>query len=299
MYDRAAPGSTKTHGVAMIDCMRALQEYETSNNSFDLLCGFIGTKNSDLINLYCSGKLHLPSFIVLKKLRLKFMDLVQEDEELNILFRNIIQCSKLFYAQTIHNINRANNSDKNFEHLFTKHSQPLGQRLISLLLNIKYRIRIARLKRQKSLVKQGILKTFSLFTRFVAPIFYAISSAVYQIRLLQSAHNVFSRKIYYLTVIATIAGFWFINSELTEQLPPLSIALINCIFCVAITILATLAYPSYDFEFIDIDGKNIIAYKYQAFFNSLSNKKLYKIFTLQYTDDSRQIEDLTLESPQY
>ncbi len=283
----------------MRNCLRALQEYETNNNSFDLLCGFIGTKNSDLIDLYCSGKLHLPSFMLLKKFRLKFIDLVKEDEELNILFINVIKCSKLFYAQTIHCINQANNSDKSFERLFTKHSQPLGQRLISLLLNIKYRVRIARLKRQKALTKQGVLKALSWFSRCIAPIFYIIHDCAYKIRLLQSAHNALSRKIYYIAVVMTMLGFWVTNSTLIEHFSPITIALINCTFCAAITALATLAYPVYDFELIDIDGKNVISYKYQAFFNSLSNRKMYKIFKLQYADDTRQIEDLPIDSPQY
>lgn len=283
----------------MRNCLRALQEYEANNNSFDLLCSFIGTKNSDLIDLYCSGKLHLPSFMLLKKFRLKFIDLVKEDEELNVLFINVIKCSKLFYAQTIHCINQTNRSDKSFERLFTKHSQPLGQRLISLLLNIKYRVRIARLKRQKELTTQGMFKAISWLSRCVAPIFYVIHDCAYKIRLLQSAHSTLSRKIYYVAVVMTILGFWATNSTAIEHFSPIAIALINCAFCAIITALATLAYPVYDFELIDIDGKNIIAYKYQAFFNSLSNGKMYKIFKLQYANDTRQIEDLPIDSPQY
>lgn len=280
----------------MKNYLQAIQEYEHNNNSLALLSGFLSTADSDLVNLYCSGKIHLPSFMLLKQLRTKFADLINEDKELKILFNNTIKCSKLFYTHTISNIDLANSKNKNFEHLFSKNSQPLGQRLISLLLNIKYRIRVARLKRQRSLARQGLLKTFSVFSKITGQIFYLLSDFAYKARLLQSTHSNLSRKIYYLSVAATIAGFWLVNTSLSEHLSPLSIAVINCAFCALITGLATLAYPVYDFELIDIDGKNVIAYKYQAFFNSLSNKKLYKIFALQYDNDSRQTEDLGIES---
>lgn len=280
----------------MKNYLRAIQDYENSNNSLNLLCAFLNTADSDLINLHCSGKLHLPSFMLIKQVRTKFSDLTNEDKELKILFNNAIKCSKLFYSHTINNITVANNKNKNFEYLFSKNSQPLGQRLISLLLNIKYRIRVARIKRQRSLARQGLLKTFSMFSKITGQIFYLFSDLAYKARLLQSTHSNLSRKIYYLAVISTITGFWLINSNLSIHLSPLSIALINCAFCALITALATLAYPVYDFELIDIDGKNVIAYKYQAFFNSLSNKKLYKIFALQYDNDSRQTEDLGIES---
>jgi hypothetical protein len=280
----------------MKNYLRAIQEYENSNNSLSLLYGFLSTTDSDLINLYCSGKLHLPSFMLLKQVSAKFLDLINEDKELKILFNNTIKCSKLFYSHTVTNINLANSQNKNFEHLFSKNSQPLGQRLISLLLNIKYRIRVARIKRQKSLARQGLQKTFSMFSKITSQIFYLFNDFAYQARLLQSTHSNLSRKIYYFSVATTIAGFWFVNTSLSMYLSPLSIALINCAFCALITALATLAYPVYDFELIDIDGKNVIAYKYQAFFNSLSNKKLYKIFALQYDNDSRQTEDMGIES---
>ena len=77
----------------MKNYLEGLQEYENNNNSFDLLCNFIAVKNSNLIKLYCDGKIHLPSFILLKNLRLKFTDLVNEDKELKILFSNAIKCS--------------------------------------------------------------------------------------------------------------------------------------------------------------------------------------------------------------
>jgi hypothetical protein len=76
----------------MKNYLEALQEYENSNNSFNLLCNFIAVKNSDLIKLYCDGKMHLPSFILLKKLYIKFLDLINEDKELENAF---YKCHKM------------------------------------------------------------------------------------------------------------------------------------------------------------------------------------------------------------
>ena len=282
----------------MKDYLEALQEYETNNNSFDLLCNFIAVKNTSLITLYCKGKLHLPSFMLLKKLHDKFEDLSNEDEELNLLFINAIKCSKLFYVQTINAINKTNRSEQKFEHLFSEQSQPLGQRLINLLVNIKYRICVARLKRQ-SPKKAGMWKFVSACYDHILPIIHIIHDCVYKIRLLQSTHNSISRKIYYLVVSVTLVSFWFIGSTLVHDLSIIEMLLLNSIYCAVITILATLTYPVCHFGLIDIDDKNIVAYTYQIFFNNLSNKKMYKIFALQQTDDTGQVKRVSIESPLY
>lgn len=277
--------------------LEALQKYENNNNSFELLCNFIAVKNSNLIKLYCNGKMHLPSFILLKNLRLKFTDLVNEDEELKILFSNAIKCSKLFYSQTINTIKTTNNSEHNFEDLFTEQSQPLGQRLINLLVNIKYRVRIARLKRQTN-KKIGSISLINTCLNKLTPAIHSMHDYVYKIRLLQSTHNSLSRKIYYLIVTLTLTSFWLINSPLTSELSAIPTTIINLIFCAIITLLAMLTYPVCHFGLIDIDGKNIVAYKYQIFFNNLSNQKMYKIFTLQQTDGTGHTDNAAIESPQ-
>jgi hypothetical protein len=240
----------------------------------------------------------LPSFILLKRLHNKFEDLTNEDDELNLLFSNAIKCSKLFYLQTINTIKKTNNSEQNFEHLFTKQSQPLGQRLINLLVNIKYRIRVVQLKRQ-SPKKEGMLKLVGICSNIISPIYNIMHDVVYKIRLLQSTHNSLSRKIYYLAVILTLLSFWFTDSKLIQDLSIIEMLLLNFMYCAAITILATLTYPACHFGLIDIDGKNIVAYTYQIFFNNLSNQKMYKIFTLQRTDDTGQSKSVSIESTKY
>ena len=72
--------------------------------------------------------------------------------------------------------------------------------------------------------------------------------------------------------------------------------LLNFVYCAIITVLATLTYPACHFGLIDIDGTNIVAYTYQVFFNNLSNQKMYKIFTLQQTNDTRQAKSVSIES---
>jgi len=275
--------------------LEALLDYENSNNSFDLLCNFIAVKNTNLIKLYCCGRIHLPSFILLKNLHKKFEDLTNEDDELNLLFSNAIKCSKLFYLQTINSIKKTNSSEQSFEHLFNQQSQPLGQRLINLLVNIKYRIRVVRLKRQFP-KKEGMLKIVSICANIISPIYSIVHDAIYKIRLLQSTHNSLSRKIYYLAVILTLLSFWFIGSKLIQDLSLVEMFLLNFVYCAIITVLATLTYPACHFGLIDIDGTNIVAYTYQVFFNNLSNQKMYKIFTLQQTNDTRQAKSVSIES---
>ena len=120
---------------------KALLEHEENHDSLDLLYKFIVIKNSDLSQKYCDGRAHLPSFFLLKKLRDKFTHLVEKDTELELLFANAIKCSKLFYAKTIKIIKSTDKQENLFESLFEQEIHPLGQQLINLLVNIKYRIK--------------------------------------------------------------------------------------------------------------------------------------------------------------
>lgn len=282
----------------MKNYLGALQEYENSNNSFGLLCNFIAVKNSNLIKLYCNGEMHLPSFILLKKLQMKFLDLIDEDEELKMLFANAIKCSKLFYVQTIEIIKDTNNSEEKFEYTFAQKSQPLGQQLINLLLNIKYRIRMVRLRRQ-SPKKEGMMQWVDRLTTLATPLFNTVNNFVYKIKLIQSTHNSLTRKLYYLIIIMALIGFWAINSLFLNDISAISTTLINLVFCMAITVLAVAIHPVRHFGQIDITGKNIVAYKYKVFFNNLSNRKMYNIFTLQNTNDSGHTDGQGIESPGY
>lgn len=282
----------------MKNYLEALQEYENSNNSFNLLCNFIAVKNSDLIKLYCNGKMHLPSFILLKKLYIKFSDLIDEDKELEMLFTNAIKCSKLFYVQTIKIINDTNDSEKEFEYIFAQKSQPLGQQLINLLLNIKYRIRMVRLRRQSS-KKESIMQLVDRLTTPATSLFNIVNNFVYKIKLIQSTYDSLTRKLYYLIVIIALIGCWAVNFLFFKNISTLSITLINIIFCIAITVIAVATHPVRHFGLIDITGKNLVAYKYKAFFNNLSNRKMYNIFTLQHINDPGHINNQSIKSPKY
>ena len=151
-----------------------------------------------------------------------------------------------------------------------------------------------RLKRQTS-KKTGA--TVSTCSKILTPTIHSMHNYVYKIRLLQSTHNSLNRKIYYLIVTLTLMSFWLVNSSLTSEVSAVPTAILNLIFCAVITILAILTYPICHFGLIDIDGKNIVAYKYQVFFNNLSNQKMYKIFTLQHTDGAGHIDNAAIESP--
>lgn len=60
-----------------------------------------------------------------------------------------------------------------------------------------------------------------------------------------------------------------------------------------------ITYPVGYFGKIDINGKDIVAYKYRIFFNSISNRKIYNIFALQQTNDTGQQSSQSIESSQY
>lgn len=278
--------------------LKALQEYEVTNKSFELLCNFIAVKNSNLVKRFCNGDLYLPSFILLKKLQEKFSDLVIEDEELKALFINAIECSKLFYARTVTLTKNSTDLDNDFDGSFKKEVQPLGQQLINLLMNIKYRIRVVRLKRQKA-AKKGLMRYIDKISSFMSPFQVAINNFIYKISLLQSSYYGLARKVYCFIVILVIVSFWTINSLFLHNIHAFSITFINTVFCLVITILAMITYPVGYFGKIDINGKGIVAYKYRIFFNSISNRKIYNIFALQQTNDTGQQSSQSIESSQY
>lgn len=279
----------------MKNYLKALQDYENTNNNFALLNAFITTKNSDLIKLYCDGKIHLPSPMLLKKIYFKFKDLVIEDKELEMLFANIIQYSKLFYAATINLVKESNEINSSFEIAFTNKSQSLGQQLITLLINIKYRIKIVRFRRQKS-NQVSKLQVVNLLSELWKPIINNLNDYFYRLKLAQSSNNSLSQKIYYLIIILTLSGFWATNSFLLDNASIFITIFTNLIYCAIISLLSALTYSAGYFGHIGIDGKNIVAYRYQVFFNNISNKKMYRVFKLLHDDDDGQKANISIES---
>ncbi len=277
--------------------LKALQEYEESHDAFGTLCEFIAVKNSNLAKHFCDGSAHLPSFLLLKKLRSKFINLVEEDDELKALFSSAIECSKLFYLRTVMIIKATNNQEAKFDKKFAKEIHPLGQQLTNLLVNIKHRIKLVRVQRQKN--HDSIMsKCMNQINCLANPITAFVGNLIYKITLLQSSHHNLARKLYYFAILATASAFITTNFMFFDDISFLLATIINTILCLTVTILTVVAYPASNFGKIDINGRNIVAYKYKVFFNNLSNKKIYNIFAMQNSNAYRQKLPETIESPE-
>ncbi len=277
----------------MKNYIKALLDYEKNNGSFDLLCNFIDLQKADLLKSYCDGEINLPSFVLLKKLKEKYVDLARSDDELNSLFENAIDCSKIFYIRILKIISTKNIK---FENLFAQQAQPVGQQLINLLINIKFRVKLIRLKR-KSLQPSGALRFLEEITILTKPLRTTFSSILYKLSLLQSTNYKYVPIIYFISLlfmspILLIAGHYFIS-----DLSLMQTIYLNVTFCILITITAILAYPVRRFGKIDINGRDVLAYKYKVFFNNVSNKKMYQVFALQRSNISRQQISQSIDSP--
>lgn len=265
--------------------IKALQEYETSNDRFNQLCHYMNVRNSSFIKQYREGAINLPSFIIVKKLHSKYSDLCSQDEELNNLFLNAIKCSKLFYAKTITLVKDHGTNGKSFEIDFKRVSQPLGQRLINLLTNIKFRIRIARFRRQRK-QNNKINKIFYRLSSFTESVNCWINNVIYKTSLIQSAHHQLAKKIYYFVITFSILSLAVMNSLFYQQFSFASLVILNTLLCFILGIAALIMHPGGDFEKIDISGRNMIAYKYRTFFNNITNKKMHNIFIIQHAQES-------------
>ena len=261
--------------------LKALQEYETNNARFSQLCHYMSVRNSSIIKQYRDGVVNLPSFIMIKKLHSKYADLCRRDEELNNLFLNAIECSKLFYVRTTELIKSSKRNGEEFETSFGRVAQPLGQRLIYLLVNIKFRIRVARFKRQVK-PDNEISKIFLRLSAITEPINCWINNIIYKASLIQSTHHRLTKKLYYGVVVLGILSLVLMNSLFYQEFSLTAIVVANTLLCILLGTAAVIMHPGGDFGKIDISGKNIVAYKYRVFFNNISNKKLHNIFTMQH-----------------
>lgn len=273
--------------------IKALLDCEKNNNSFELLCNFITLKQSCLLNLYCDGKINLPSFILLKKLKEKYSDLARSDEELNSLFENAIECSKIFYSQTLKIIGTENIK---FENLFSQQAKPIGQQLINLLVNIKFRVRLIRLNRQ-SPKKPGIMYILQKVTILINYLRTIFNGILYKASLFQSTNYKYTPIIYLTSVLFTLSIILVTVDYFISNLSVIETTGINITFGILIVITAILFYPVRHFGKTDINGKDVIAYKYRVFFNNTSNKKMYQLFVLQDSNISRQKISQSIDSP--
>ena len=237
---------------------------------------------------------------MIKKLHSKYTALCSQDEELNNLFLNAIECSKLFYARTTALIKSSKRNGEEFETSFGRVAQPLGQRLINLLVNIKFRIRVARYRRQTK-SNNKISKIFHKLSAITEPVNCWVNNIIYKASLIQSTHHRLTKKLYYGVVVTAILSLILMNSLFYQESSLTLIVTANTLLCILLGAAAVIMHPGGDFGKIDISGKNIVAYKYRVFFNNISNKKIHNIFTMQHAYEpghklSQKIESSECES---
>ena len=218
---------------------------------------------------------------MIKKLHNKYSELCSQDEELNNLFLNAIECSKLFYIRTLTLVKGSRTNGEEFEFSFEQTAQPLGRRLINLMINIKLRIRIARFKR-KAKSNNEISKIFRVLYRVTEQINCFINNIIYKASLTQSTHHKLTKQLYYVTIAISILSLILTNSVFHQDLSRPAIITANTLLCILLGTAALIMRPGGDFGKVDISGKNIVAYKYRVFFNNISNKKIHNIFTMQH-----------------
>jgi hypothetical protein len=276
--------------------LRALESYEKVNDCFVLLCDYFTEKKSNLSKLYCSGQVYLPSFMMLKKIHFEYMEYSMEDPELNKLFNSSIHCSKLFYSKLAKLIIDSENSNNDFEKQFELRIQPLGQQLVNLITNIKYRIKFIESERTPK--KKAKLVTLVKNIYVVGKIIYGFfSNIMYKMTVIRSTRPTFAKGLYYTLITAIIILFWAINFLLFRHLiPPIASAFLNVVSGILVIVIAIITYPIGDFGKIDISGKNIVAYKYKLFFNNHTNLRMLHVFTIDNSVIPRQSANSKVES---
>lgn len=276
--------------------LKAIQYYEEQNSCFALLIDYLKDKKSTLPKLYCEGKIHLPSFMILRKIHYEYQKHSRMDHELNRLFESSIHCSKLFYSKLITLVVESRSSAYSFEKQFEQRIQPLGQQLINLITNIKYRIKLVELEKLKK-ESTGFITFAKKLPNLFKIVYSSLSNLVYKVTLLQSTHPSLAKKLYYFSITSVIILFWVVNFILLgHRIPPIASAFINIVSGLAVIVTAIILYPIGDFGKIDISGINVVAYKYKLFFNNYANLKMIGVFITQPHTSTRQSSFSKLDS---
>lgn len=259
--------------------LKSIRILEKEQNSYEQMLEYFSNNKSTLLNRFCEGEIILPSFILLKELKNNFNYLCVADNELNNLFNSAIRYSKLFYLKTIDLVEKqVLQSNDVYQEQFELVTQPVGQRLINLLANIKYRIKIVEL-RQNNSENSGVIKSVSYSIGGIVK--SVIVHLKYIITLVIASNQNLVRKFYYIIMSGAVLAFWFYDYLLLDDISLTSSVFLGGVSGIAIILLAIASYPIGDFGKKDISGRNIVAYKYKLLLNNRRSSKLIRIFTLQ------------------
>ncbi len=268
-----------------INYLKAIEDYEKTNQHLGLLISYLNNVRTDLPTLYCEGKIYLTSYMLIKKLYSELSIIASTDNEFHNLLRESINCSKLFYSQLLELIKQSHNNTINFELEFEHKIQPLGQKFINLLKSIKFRLLIIKTKSENLQGSPSIYDYISLkrikevWKQKKYALYQNIYYLIYKTSLVQVFNHTIFKKAYYFTTLMLIAFSWVVNFTVIPGDVYTSM-LLSIIMSIVLIVFAIISYPVSDFGKIDISGKNFIAYKYKAFLNNLADSKLLQIFTI-------------------
>jgi hypothetical protein len=208
---------------------------------------------------------------LLKKYKAKYIDLATSDEELNGLPEKSIS----FYGRTLKLIETQ--KAIKFDNLFSKKVQPIGQHLINVLINIKFRVWLIRLNRM-SPKPAGLMQIIIQELMYLKiPVRIALNSCMYKISLFHTATIKYTYIVYIMGLLFFLLFLLIADNYLINDLPGNEITWLNFAMCIMITISSLLFYPFGNFTRTKINGQDVIAYKYRFFFNNASNKIINKV----------------------
>lgn len=273
--------------------LKSIRKIEQEQRSYDLMIEYFSSDTSSLPTGLCEGAAFLPSFMLLKELKSAYHELCKADSELLNLFNTAIKCSKLFYSKTTELVESESSDINNkYEHMFEKLTQPIGQKLINLLANIKYRIKVVRLKNCASQNSKTITPYY-LWQSFTVRLYSAIAHIQYMITLATSSNQGMVRKFYYSSMLCSIIAFWAYNYAFLNDLSSVSSIFLGIISGIVVILLAIISYPMGDFGKKDISGRNMVAYKYKLLLNNRRSNRLVKVFTLQHSKNIGAASNMT------
>jgi hypothetical protein len=109
-----------------------------------------------------------------------------------------------------------------------------------------------------------------------------LNSSLYKLSLFHTATIKYTNIVYIMGLLFMLFILLIANNYLINDLPAIETTWLNIALCIVITISSMLFYPFRHFTRTNINGQDVIAYKYRLFFNNASNKKIHKVFVLKH-----------------
>jgi hypothetical protein len=259
----------------------AIKKHEDDSGVFELVKNYIDGHNNAIIKDICRGEIYLPSFVLWKKIKQDYSNLTDKDEELQRLFEEAIGYSKLYYLRAVAGIdlqqkslNKKRNQANSFEKYFQAEVKPLGQHLVNLIVNIKYRIIVVKNNHTIKCTSSNIFNLFKMQSVIK-------NSILYTINFFYLNNYVLAKRIYYGTMALLALCFWLIDFSMLDNVSASLYIIINIIFAILSIIIIKYSKPAEEFGTLDISGRDEVTHKYKAFLNNCMNSKMMKVFSMK------------------